>query len=71
MLAAVDRGTRREVRAPARPQRPGPGAEVLGGGPGDDVLDLLARDRTGARSWALEARLRDGGIPVGGRTWSG
>ena len=44
---------------------------LLGGEPGDDVLDLLERDWTDQRSYELEARLRDSAIPVALRTWSG
>jgi len=44
---------------------------LLGGQPGDDVLDLLERDFTGARSYDLEARLRASDIPIHLHTWSG
>jgi hypothetical protein len=44
---------------------------LLGGQPGDDVLDLLERDFTGARSYDLEARLRASDIPIELFTWSG
>lgn len=44
---------------------------ALGGGPGDDVLDLLARDWTGPRSYDFERILRESGIPVAITTWSG
>jgi hypothetical protein len=44
---------------------------VLGGDPGDDVLDVLARDWTGPRSYDFERRLRESGIPVKLSTWSG
>ncbi|MGH2720634.1 MAG: hypothetical protein ACRDJO_03395 [Actinomycetota bacterium] len=37
---------------------------LLGGRPGEDVLDLLERDFTGAGSYELERRLRQGTIPV-------
>lgn len=37
---------------------------LLGGRPGDDVLDLLARDWTGYRSFDLEAPLRDAPFPL-------
>lgn len=37
---------------------------LLGGTPGDDVLDLLERGFSGAGSYDLEARLRTSGIPV-------
>jgi hypothetical protein len=38
--------------------------ELLGGGPGEDVLDVLERDFTGNRSYELEARLRDSDIVI-------
>jgi hypothetical protein len=44
---------------------------LLGGQPGDDVLDLLERDFTGAKSYDLEARLRRSDIPIDVHTWSG
>ena len=44
---------------------------LLGGQPGDDVLDLLERDFTGAESYDLEARLRASDIPIDLHTWSG
>jgi hypothetical protein len=44
---------------------------LLGGGPGDDVLDLLARDWTGDRSYDLERLLRESDIPVKLFTWGG
>ena len=44
---------------------------ALGGAPGDDVLDLLARDWTGPRSYDFERLLRESGIPVAITTWSG
>ncbi|HVF15157.1 MAG TPA: hypothetical protein VM942_11190 [Acidimicrobiales bacterium] len=44
---------------------------LLGGAPGDDVLDVLARDFTGVRSYDLEARLRASDIPIDLHTWSG
>jgi hypothetical protein len=37
---------------------------LLGGAPGDDVLDLLAARYTGAASYELEAKLRASGLPV-------
>ncbi len=45
--------------------------ELLGGEPGEDVLDVLERDFTGQRSYELERRLRDGDVPVELHTWSG
>ena len=45
--------------------------EVLGGGPGDDVLELLARDWSGPRSYELERLLRESGIPMEHSVWSG
>ncbi len=45
--------------------------ELLGGEPGEDVLDVLERDYTGQRSYELEHRLRDGDIPVELYIWSG
>jgi hypothetical protein len=44
---------------------------VLGGQPGDDVLALLERAWTGARSHDLERLLRESGIPVKLFTWGG
>jgi hypothetical protein len=44
---------------------------LLGGQPGDDVLDLLERDFTGARSYELEALLRASDIHVELFTWRG
>lgn len=44
---------------------------VLGGQPGDDVLALLERGWTGARSYDLERLLRESGIPVKLFTWGG
>jgi hypothetical protein len=44
---------------------------LLGGQPGDDVLDLLERDFTGTKSYDLEARLRAADIPIDRHTWSG
>ncbi len=37
---------------------------LLGGEPGDDILELLARDWTGLRSFDLEALLRDAPFPL-------
>ncbi|MDQ3153307.1 MAG: hypothetical protein M3R63_16885 [Actinomycetota bacterium] len=45
--------------------------ELLGGRIGEDILELLQRDWTGERSYELEARLRDGDIPIEIHTWSG
>lgn len=42
---------------------------VLGGQPGDDVLELLERDWTGPRSYDFERVLRESGIPVMLFTW--
>lgn len=38
--------------------------ELLGGRPGEDVLDVLERDFTGAGSYELEARLRASSIAI-------
>ena len=38
--------------------------ELLGGHPGDDVLDLLALDWTDERSFDLEALLREAPFPI-------
>jgi hypothetical protein len=38
--------------------------ELLGGRPGDDVLDVLERGFTGDRSYELEARLRESDIVI-------
>ncbi|MHA6523511.1 TY-Chap domain-containing protein [Tessaracoccus sp. G1721] len=43
--------------------------ELLGAGPGDDVVDLLARDWSGPASFDLEALLRDAPFPVKLTTW--
>ena len=45
--------------------------ELLGGKPGDDILDLLAKNWTGEKSYDLEAILRDGPIEVELATWTG
>lgn len=37
---------------------------LLGGGAGDDVLELLERDFSGPGSYELERRLRESDIPV-------
>ncbi len=42
---------------------------LLGGQPGDDVLDLLERDFTGPGSYELESRLRASDIPVQLHVW--
>lgn len=42
---------------------------LLGGQPGDNVLDLLERDYTGTGSYELEKRLREGDIPVTRHVW--
>ena len=42
---------------------------LLGGEPGDDILDLLAT-WTGERAGELERRLRESGLPVKRSTWS-
>lgn len=44
---------------------------LLGGQPGDDVLELLERDWTGSRSYDFERVLRESGIPVKLFTWGG
>lgn len=44
--------------------------ELLGGEPGDDVLDLLERDWTGARSYDLERLIRESDIPSRLHVWS-
>jgi hypothetical protein len=44
---------------------------LLGGRPGDDVLDVLERDFTGTGSYELESRLRGSDIPIDLHTWSG
>jgi hypothetical protein len=44
---------------------------LLGGQPGDDVLELLERDWTGSRSYDFERLLRESGIPVNLFTWGG
>ena len=44
---------------------------LLGGGPGEDVLQLLDRAWSGPRSYDLEARLRDSDIPSDLWVWSG
>lgn len=45
--------------------------ELLDGREGEDVLDLLERNWTGARSHDLEARLRGCDIPIELHVWSG
>lgn len=44
---------------------------LLGGQPGDDVLDLLERDWTGLKAYDLERLLRQSDIPVQRTIWSG
>lgn len=44
---------------------------LLGGRPGDDVLELLERDWTGDRSYDFERLLRESDIPVKLFTWGG
>ena len=44
---------------------------LLDGGAGDDVLELLERHWTGARSYELERRLRGSGIRIQRTVWSG
>lgn len=46
-------------------------AELLGGKPGDGILDLLEKNWTGAKSYDLEDILREGPIEVELSTWSG
>ncbi len=45
--------------------------EVLGGKPGDDVLDLLGSAYRGKRSYELEEILRSGAVPVELSVYSG
>ena len=45
--------------------------KILGGKPGDDILELLGREWTGDKSYDLEAVLRDGPIEVVLATWRG
>ena len=45
--------------------------ELLGGGTGENVLDVLERDWAGDRSYELEARLRASSIPTTLSTYSG
>jgi hypothetical protein len=44
---------------------------LLDGQAGENVLDLLARDWTGDRSYELERRLRASDIPIDFSSWSG
>jgi hypothetical protein len=37
--------------------------QALGGRPQEDILDVLEREATGARSYDLEQLLRDGTVP--------
>ena len=45
--------------------------EILGGKPGDEILELLGRKWTGDKSYDLETVLRDGPIEVVLATWTG
>jgi hypothetical protein len=45
--------------------------EILGGKPGDEILELLGREWTGDKSYDLETVLRDGPIEVVPATWNG
>ncbi len=45
--------------------------EILGGKPGDGILELLGRDWIGDKSYDLETVLRDGPIEVVLATWTG
>jgi hypothetical protein len=45
--------------------------ELLGGEPGDDVLDVLERGWTGDRSYDLERLLREGDFPIERFIWGG
>ena len=45
--------------------------ELLAGEPGENVLDVLQREWTAARSYELEARLRGSGIPIALFVYSG
>ena len=42
---------------------------LLGGHPGDGVLDVLERDYTGAGSYELEKRLRESDVHVKRHVW--
>ena len=44
---------------------------ILGGAPDEPILDLLERDWTGERSYALEDILRESDLPVVLGVWSG
>jgi hypothetical protein len=44
---------------------------LLGGNPGDGILELLARSWAGEKSYGLEEILREGPIEVELGTWSG
>ena len=44
---------------------------LLGGSPGDDILDILERGWTGARSGELEQLLGESNIPRQFASWSG
>lgn len=45
--------------------------ELLGGAPGDQILDVLERGWTGRQSYSLETLLRDSEIPIARTIWSG
>ncbi|GEM_PF-1060195 len=45
--------------------------ELLGGVPGDGILDILAGSWTGERSYELERILREGPVAVVFATWTG
>ena len=45
--------------------------ELLGGKPGEDILELLAKNWTGDKSYELEEILREGPIEVELGVWSG
>lgn len=45
--------------------------DLLDGKPGDKVLELLARDWTGERSYELEKRLRESDISIRLHVWNG
>lgn len=45
--------------------------KLLGGKPGDNVLDLLEQNWSGEKSYKLESLLAESGIPVALATWSG
>jgi hypothetical protein len=43
--------------------------ELLGGAPGDDLLDLIERDWVPKEGAGLERMIRDSGIPYDLETW--